>query len=210
MEKLDTSLLNRISYGVSASSLSDLGENIFNVSTSILVLILLSPVLVVASLMILFFTGYPILYRQERIGQNGTTFVLYKFRTMYNGSDPLTPTQVHDKRVTVVGRFIRKYYIDELPQLVNVIKRDMNLIGPRPERPNFVELFRKNIKGYDSRHSIKPGITGWQQVNISYAFEDVRKKQRLDMYYIKNKSFLFDARILVRTLVTVLNGKGRY
>jgi lipopolysaccharide/colanic/teichoic acid biosynthesis glycosyltransferase len=210
MEELSTNFCNRANYGIRSSFFGVLGENFFNLSIATLLLVFLSPVIAITSLTILILTGYPILYRQERVGLNGIPFVLYKFRTMYNGSDPLTPTRVHDKRVTKIGRFIRKYYIDELPQLVYVIKRDMNIIGPRPERPNFVDLFRKNIKGYDDRHTIKPGITGWQQVNISYAFEDVRKKQKLDLYYIKNKSLKFDFKILMLTFATVLSGKGRY
>jgi lipopolysaccharide/colanic/teichoic acid biosynthesis glycosyltransferase len=210
MEELNTRLLNRISYGVRASFLSGLGENIFNVFAAILLLFVFSPVIVMTSILILVFTGFPILYKQERIGQNGIPFVLYKFRTMYNGSDPLTPTRVHDKRVTLVGRFIRKYYLDEMPQILNVILRNMNFVGPRPERPIYVKEFVGTIPDYNLRHQVKPGITGWQQVNSSYSFENIPQKQAYDMYYIDHRSVIFDLYIVLRTFLTILSGSGRF
>lgn len=210
MERLDNYTFDRDKCGASASFFYTLNENLLNVTLAVLLLFLLSPLLLITSLVVFLFTGYPVLYKQERVGQNGISFIIYKFRTMYNDSGSSTVTKINDERVTRVGRFLRKYYIDELPQLFNVLKRDMNLIGPRPERPCFVGVLRKIIKEYDDRHSIKPGITGWQQVNISYGFEDPIKKQKLDIYYIENSSPMLDAKILLLTITTILSGKGRY
>lgn len=172
-----------------------------------------APVLVFSAFAIKLEDGGPILYRQERIGLNGRPFVLFKFRSMREDAEhDGTPTWAseRDHRVTNVGRAIRKLRIDELPQLWNVIKGDMSLIGPRPERPFFVRQFTQSIPFYGFRHSVRPGITGWAQVSFRYgaSLEDTRRKLSYDLYYIKNRSFFLDMIILLRTMGVVLSGEG--
>src|SRR5204863_6209242 len=155
----------------------------------------------------------PIFYRQERVGLKGRTFTLYKFRSMRldaeAGGVPKWAT-VGDSRVTRVGKFIRYTRIDELPQLINVLRGEMSIIGPRPERPYFVQQLAASIPLYSLRHSIKPGITGWAQVNASYgaSIDDARLKLSYDLYYLKNRSVLLNLRILFRTLRVVIMQQG--
>jgi lipopolysaccharide/colanic/teichoic acid biosynthesis glycosyltransferase len=154
----------------------------------------------------------PIFYRQERVGENGRTFTLYKFRSM--GTDAVQGTPIwatgDDDRVTRVGRFIRLTRLDELPQLVNVLRGEMSFVGPRPERPYFVEQLTAAIPYYAERHSVKPGVTGWEQVKYRYgaSIEDAMEKLRYDLYYIKHLSIAFDLTIVVDTVKVILSGKG--
>jgi exopolysaccharide biosynthesis polyprenyl glycosylphosphotransferase len=155
----------------------------------------------------------PVLYRQERVGLNNQPFQVVKFRSMRTDAEKdgkaVWATR-NDSRVTRVGRFIRLTRIDELPQLFSVLKGDMSLVGPRPERPPFVEQLTRQIPFYAVRHSVKPGVTGWAQVRYQYGstVEDSQEKLQYDLYYVKNHSLWMDLRILVQTVHVVLTGKG--
>ncbi|MBX2869824.1 MAG: sugar transferase [Acidiferrobacterales bacterium] len=166
-----------------------------------------------AVLVIVFDKQNPI-FVQERIGQHGRTFNIYKLRTMtQRGSESESGewTQTGDSRVTSVGKFLRQYRIDEIPQLFNVLTGSMSIVGPRPEQPAYTELLSQKIAYYDIRHAIKPGITGWAQVRFPYgaSVDDARSKLEYDLYYIKNYSLLLDISILIKTFYTVFSGSGR-
>jgi lipopolysaccharide/colanic/teichoic acid biosynthesis glycosyltransferase len=156
--------------------------------------------------------GAPVLYRQTRVGFRDTPFKVIKFRSMRvdaekNGAQWASQT---DDRVTKVGHIIRKFRIDELPQLFNVLKGEMSFVGPRPERPEFVEGFEQRIPYYKERHRVKPGITGWAQLCYPYGAseEDTRHKLEYDLYYVKNYSLFLDLTIMMSTVEVVLWGKG--
>jgi exopolysaccharide biosynthesis polyprenyl glycosylphosphotransferase len=156
----------------------------------------------------------PVFYRQERLGRNGERFTLIKLRTMIPDAEQHTGAVYatdDDPRITPIGRFFRKSRLDEIPQLWNVLRGDMSLVGPRPERPEFVAQFEKTIPYYTERLAVRPGITGWAQVSYPYAatLDETKQKLQYDLYYIKNMSGLFDCLILVMTLKTMLFAKGR-
>jgi len=190
-----------------------INKRIFDLIISGLLLIMTLPVMVLAVILIFIESGSPVIYRQERVGQDGRVFTIYKFRSMRldaeNGGTPIWATQ-NDNRVTSIGRILRKLRIDELPQILNVIKGNMSLVGPRPERPFFVEELARDIAYYKYRHSVKPGITGWAQVRYSYgsSVEDSIEKLQYDLYYVKNHGLFFDFMILLTTVHVVLLGKG--
>ena len=156
----------------------------------------------------------PVLYHQERVGLNGATFTIHKFRTMRSdaeaASGPVWSAGDSDPRITRVGRFMRKTRLDEIPQLWNVFLGDMSLIGPRPERPSFVEKLTEQIPFYGQRHVVKPGVTGWAQVRYSYgaSVEDAIEKMQYDLYYVKHMSLMFDLLIALETIKTVLLRRG--
>jgi len=154
----------------------------------------------------------PGFFMQVRVGKNGKQFMAIKFRTMYVNSEQNGPqwAKPEDPRVTRVGKFLRQSRIDEIPQLINVLKGEMSFIGPRPERPEFIERLREIIPFYDVRLLIKPGLTGWAQVNFPYGYseKDALEKLQYDLYYIKNRSFIVDVSILLKTIKTVLSGEG--
>jgi len=155
----------------------------------------------------------PFLYRQIRTGKDGKPFSILKFRSMGNDAE-INGAQwasKNDTRVTRVGAYLRKYRIDELPQLINVLKGDMYFVGPRPERPEFIEELSKNIPFFNYRHLVKPGLTGWAQINYPYgdSEKDSFEKLKFDLYYIKHKSFMLDIFTLLRTVEVVLLGQGR-
>ena len=155
----------------------------------------------------------PLLYSQDRIGLNGKVFRIYKFRSMRTDAekDGAKWATKNDSRVTRIGNILRKYRIDELPQLWNVLRGDMAFIGPRPERPEFVEQLIREIPYYNQRHNVRPGLAGWAQLNYPYgaSVEDSMEKLKFDLYYVKHQSFLLDLLILIRTVEVVLFGKGR-
>jgi sugar transferase (PEP-CTERM system associated) len=159
-----------------------------------------------------FESGHPVLYRQERVGQHGRVFTLYKFRSMRVDAEGATPVWARqgDTRVTTVGRFIRLTRLDELPQFWNVLRGDMSFVGPRPERPYFVEMLSKEIPFYHERHAVKPGLTGWAQVKYRYgaSIEDATEKLRYDLYYVKHLSVIFDLTIVFDTVKVIVSGKG--
>jgi sugar transferase (PEP-CTERM system associated) len=158
-------------------------------------------------------TGAPILYRQTRVGFDGKPFQIIKFRSMRQDAEKNGAQWAlsNDDRVTRVGRVIRKYRIDELPQLFNVLKGEMGFVGPRPERPEFVTQLAKDIPYYSQRHNVRPGLTGWAQLKYPYgaSAEDAFEKLKFDLYYIKHRSLLLDLTILIRTVEIVIFGKGR-
>ncbi len=180
---------------------------------SIVLAVLSFPVMVLAAVAIWLESGGPILYCQERVGENGRPFTLCKFRSMRTdaekGGTPIWAKD-GDDRVTRVGRFIRTTRIDELPQLWNVVRGDMSFVGPRPERPYFVDELAKAIPFYQQRHAVKPGLTGWAQVKYRYgaSLEDAMEKLRYDLYYIKHLSVFFDLTIVFDTVKVVLFRKG--
>ena len=171
------------------------------------------PLMVLTAIAIAIESGRPVLYCQERVGENGKCFTLCKFRSMRTdaekGGTPIWAT-LKDDRVTRVGRFIRTTRLDELPQIWNVLRGDMSFVGPRPERPFFVAELAKGIPFYQQRHAVKPGLTGWAQVKYRYgsSLEDAMEKLRYDLYYIKHLSIFFDLTIVFDTVKVVLFGKG--
>lgn len=182
---------------------------------SSILLVLALPAMLVTALLIVFESGFPILYRQERVGLNGRLFNVVKFRSMRSDAEkdgkPVWATS-SDNRATKVGRIIRKLRVDELPQLFSVLKGDMSLIGPRPERPFFVDQLTREIPFYAVRHSVKPGVTGWAQVCYHYGatVEDSAEKLQYDLYYVKNHSLFLDLIILFETVGVVITGKGAH
>ncbi|NMM86736.1 exopolysaccharide biosynthesis polyprenyl glycosylphosphotransferase [Rhodococcus sp. SRB_17] len=185
----------------------------FDVIGAAVLLLLAAPVMVVAAFLIFIEGGGPIFYRQERIGLHGRIFNVIKFRSMRQDAEkdgmPRWASAA-DARVTRVGKLMRKMRIDELPQLFCVLKGDMSLVGPRPERPYFVDQLTREIPYYAIRHSIKPGLTGWAQVRYHYgaSVEDTTQKLQYDLYYVKNHSWFLDVVILFETVGVVLTGKG--
>lgn len=179
-----------------------------------LILIALAwPIMLLTALAIVVEDGFPILYRQQRVGRNGRLFDVIKFRSMRRDAEKegqAVWAKAHDERVTRVGRFIRKLRIDELPQLYSVLKGEMSMVGPRPERPFFVDQLTREIPFYAVRHSVKPGVTGWAQVRHHYggSVEDSAEKLQYDLFYVKNNSLYLDLMILVATIGVVLTGKG--
>ena len=180
---------------------------------SVLGLILAAPLMIVVAMLIKMDSQGPVFYRQQRVGQNGKRFTLTKFRSMRDDAEAVTGPIFADKddlRITRVGRVLRTTRVDELPQLLNVLRGEMSFVGPRPERPFFVEQFAKEIPYYPQRLSVKPGLTGWAQVCYSYGatVEDAVEKLRLDLYYIKNMSLILDLFIIMKTLKIIVLGKG--
>lgn len=174
----------------------------FDIIASLLALILLSPVFLFAAVGIKLTSPGPVIYRQERIGRNRRPFTMYKFRSMQteNNADMTTWGKRCDERRTQFGAILRKYSLDELPQLINVLAGEMSLVGPRPERPHFVEKFRKEVPLYMVKHLVRPGITGWAQVNGWRGDTSIVERIKCDVYYIENWSFLFDIKILFMTV----------
>lgn len=154
----------------------------------------------------------PIFIRQVRVGKKGKPFTLLKFRTMRHDAEDGKPiwAKEKDSRITRIGRFLRKYRLDELPQFLNVLKRDMALIGPRPERPEFVEDLTEAIPFYAYRHLVRPGITGWAQVNYRYGstVQDALEKLQYDLYWIENRSFWLDLKVILKSIKVMLTGYG--
>ena len=171
------------------------------------------PLMALTALAILIEDGRPVLYRQTRVGLLGEPFQLLKFRSMTKDAEKLGEAQWaqrNDSRVTKVGQLIRKLRFDELPQLLNIIRGDMRLVGPRPERPEFVTSLAEKIPYYHERHCVKPGLTGWAQLSYPYGSSerDALEKLQFDLYYVKNQSLMFDLMILLQTVEVVLWGKG--
>jgi sugar transferase (PEP-CTERM system associated) len=175
-------------------------------------LVLAAPLMLLTAIAVRLDSRGPILYRQERVGQHGRTFTLYKFRSMRADAEQSGPVWAkdNDNRVTRVGRFIRLTRLDEMPQLWNVLRGEMSFVGPRPERPFFVEQLTAVIPFYEERHVVKPGVTGWAQVKYRYgsSVEDAMEKLRYDLYYIKHLSNIFDLTIFVDTVKVIVSGKG--
>jgi len=178
---------------------------------SLIGLLIVSPVLIVTGIVIKITSSGPVFYTQVRVGKHGRLFNIIKFRTMHSGAEFQTGpvwTKENDSRITTVGRFLRETHIDELPQLINVLKGDMAIIGPRPERPHFVDILNDEIRGYSRRLSVKPGITGLAQCyrGPDEDIRDVKRKLRYDVLYIEKKCLMLDLEIIWRTLSISLLG----
>jgi sugar transferase (PEP-CTERM system associated) len=192
---------------------SSLVKRVFDLLASLILLFVCWPIMAVAALCIYLESGAPVLFRQERVGKDGHAFGLLKFRSMRNNAEADGIPQwagANDDRVTRAGRVMRKLRIDELPQLFNVIRGEMSFVGPRPERPFFVDQLSQQIPYYALRHSVRPGITGWAQVRYPYGatVDDAVEKLQYDLYYVKNHSLFLDLMILLSTVEVVLWGKG--
>jgi sugar transferase (PEP-CTERM system associated) len=198
----------------SSAFLSSL-KRVQGVLLSLLLLILLAPVYLMIAILIKLESSGPVLFRQKRVGMQGKIFTLYKFRSMkqeHNKERMQTVfTSKNDPRLTRVGKIIRKIRLDEIPQLINILKGDMNMVGPRPEQPEFVEKLRFLIPYYDLRHTIRPGLTGWAQVRYQYgeSFEDSHQKLHYDLYYVKHRSWFLDFQIVMLTFWSVLLCRGQ-
>ena len=207
--------VERMAYGrgFGQSQFSLLAYRVFGFILALAALVVLFPVFLAIAIAIKLNSKGPIFYKQERVGTFGRTFNTLKFRSMRTDAESLSgPVWAtdNDPRVTAVGRFLRKVRLDELPQLWNVVRGEMHFVGPRPERPHFVEMLREHIAYYDLRHSVPPGITGWAQVCASYgsSIEESRVKLEYDLFYLKNRSPLFDLMILFKTVKIAVFGRG--
>ncbi|WP_448556447.1 TIGR03013 family XrtA/PEP-CTERM system glycosyltransferase [Thalassotalea montiporae] len=188
---------------------------LFNAAIAFVLLLITWPVMLITAIIIKLDDGFsaPIFYRQERVGVDGHPFYIIKFRSMRVDAekDGAQWASKNDDRTTRIGNFIRKYRIDELPQIYNVMRGDMGFVGPRPERPEFVQSLVKSIPYYNERHNVKPGLAGWAQLKYPYGATeaDALEKLKYDLYYIKHRSFFLDLLILIRTVEIVVFGKGR-
>ena len=185
-----------------------------DLTLAVIGLIVAAPVMAIVAAVVKLGSGGPALYHQDRVGLNGRIFTVHKFRTMRQdaevGTGPVW-SQLNDTRITVVGRFLRASRLDELPQLWNVLRGDMSFVGPRPERPEFVENLTSTIPFYGQRHVVKPGLTGWAQIRYMYgaSVEDAIEKLQYDLYYIKNLSIALDLVIVLETIKTLVLRRGR-
>ncbi len=197
---------------VSCNPLAAFVRRLAEIAFCTALLALTLPLMLVTAVAIRLEGGGPVLFRQIRIGQHGAPFHVLKFRTMRTDAEPNGPVwaTVNDPRITRIGALLRRSRIDELPQLLNVLRGDMSLVGPRPERPHFVELLAREIPGYHDRAAVKPGITGWAQVRFRYgsSVEDARRKLEYDLYYLRHRSLLLDLLILALTVRVVLSHQG--
>lgn len=175
----------------------------------IIISLFLFPIL---ALLIKFSSHGPIFFHQMRTGKNGKTFLAIKFRTMFLDAEKNGPqwAQKNDQRVTPIGKYLRKLRLDEIPQLLNILRGEMSFVGPRPERPEFDQKIEQEVNYYKYRHLVKPGLTGWAQINFPYgsSIDDARIKLEYDLYYIKNRSLLLDLSIILKTINTILRGWG--
>lgn len=199
--------------GFLLSKSRDLAKRIFDVFISVFLFLVLLPFLLCAACLVYLETGRPILYSQKRVGKNGREFNIYKIRSMRQDAEKdgkAVWAKSKDNRITRVGAFLRNTRVDEIPQLWNVLKGDMSFVGPRPERPEFVQELNENIPFYEQRHIVKPGLMGWAQLNYPYgaSVEDAKGKLEYDLYYTKNHSFIMDLLIMIQTVEVVLLGKG--
>ena len=188
-------------------------KRIFDIAFSLIVLILTLPITAVIALAIKLTSRGPIFFVQERVGLNGRLFRMYKFRTMHVASKQEGDTVwtcPNDPRRTALGAFLRKTNFDELPQFINVLKGDMSIVGPRPERPHFVEKFLQEFDRYNSRHTFKAGITGWAQVNGWRGDTSIAKRVEYDLYYLRNWSLTFDLQIITMTLLHLFDSRNAY
>lgn len=189
-------------------------KRMLDIVFAILFLLLLLPVMLITAILIKLDSRGPVLFNQQRVGRNGKPFTIYKFRTMIKDAEKYTGpvwAEKSDPRITRMGRFMRRVRLDEFPQCINVLKGDMSLVGPRPERPYFVEKLKEEYPYYTRRLKVKPGITGWAQVKGEYdtSIENVREKLQYDLYYIENMSLRMDIRIMLYTVFVMLRFKGQ-
>ena len=188
-------------------------KRLMDIGGSIFAIILFSPVMLLAAILVKLTSPGPLIYKQERVGLHNRTFLMYKFRSMEvqpKEEEKKAWTVKNDPRVTGIGKFMRRTSIDELPQLFNILKGDMSLVGPRPERPFFVEKFREEIPRYMVKHQVRPGLTGWAQVNGYRGDTSIRKRIDYDLYYIENWTLGLDVKILIMTIFKGFINKNAY
>ncbi len=187
-------------------------KRVFDITASALMLLILLPLLIVVAIAVKLDSPGPVFYRQRRAGLHGKPFEVIKFRSMVSDAekDGARWAAKNDNRVTKLGKFLRKTRIDEIPQAINVLRGEMSFVGPRPERPEFIEVLEKEIPHYNDRHAVKPGITGWAQVEYAYgaSVDDARMKLMYDLYYIKNFSIALDCIIVLKTVRVTIFGIG--
>lgn len=179
---------------------------------SLVILLIISPFLLFLSIIIKITVKGPVIYSQDRIGKNGKPFAIYKFRSMVYNAESGEPvlSATNEERVTRIGRFLRKYRIDEIPNFINVLKGEMSIVGPRPERKFFIDQIVKLVPEYTELQKVKPGITSWGQVKFGYAsnVDEMIKRLEYDLYYMKNRSLMFDIKIFFYTIIIIFKGKG--
>lgn len=196
-----------------SNALNAFSKRCIDIFGAVVALVLFSPVMAVVAMIIKFTSPGPLIFKQERIGYQNRPFYMYKFRSMVvqeEAKEKKGWTTKNDPRVTPIGKFIRKTSIDELPQLINVLKGDMSLVGPRPERPQFVEKFQEEIPRYMVKHQVRPGLTGWAQVNGYRGDTSIRGRIDHDLYYIENWTLGFDFKILFLTFFKGFINKNAY
>jgi sugar transferase (PEP-CTERM system associated) len=206
-----------LSDGFRVSHLRRLWKRLFDIATVLILVPIVSPIviMVVLALIIESRGRYPVFYSQTRVGENGRLFQIYKFRSMVVDAEQdgvARWAEKNDSRITRVGSVLRNFRFDEIPQLYNILKGDMSFVGPRPERPEFVQRLAESIPYYNERHRVKPGLSGWAQIRYSYGAskEDGLEKLQYDLYYVKNYSILLDALVLLQTAEVVLLGRGAH
>lgn len=201
---------NIVEYTNRANNLFTTIKRSLDIFMSIVFLLLLSPVILIVSIMIKISSRGPILFHQTRVGINDRLFTIYKFRSMYIDSEKDGPVWTTDdktdRRITRLGRVLRKTHLDEIPQLMNILNGDLSFVGPRPERPEFTKIIEEKIPYYTLRHNVKPGLTGWAQINYRYgaSIADANEKLKYDFYYIKNKNIFLDILIIAKTFAMIL------
>lgn len=191
----------------------DIIKRILDIVFALILIIIFIPIIFICAMAIVIESVGKIFYIQQRIGKNNKKFMVYKLRTMIKNAEKDGPqwSQKEDPRVTKIGRFLRKSRLDEMPQLINILKGDMSFIGPRPERPEMIDPLINEVPFYQTRHLIKPGLTGWAQVNFPYgsSIKDALEKLQYDLYYIKHRSLSLDLNIIISTIIVVLGLRGR-
>jgi sugar transferase (PEP-CTERM system associated) len=211
LERLSASWLV-LSEGFRKNFLLMFSKRVLDIVISLLAMVILSPLFLLIGLAICLESGFPVIFKQTRVGLHGRVFSILKFRSMRQDAEKHEAkwASEDDPRITRVGRILREYRLDELPQLLNVLRGQMSLVGPRPERPEFVEMLGKQIPFYHERHTVRPGLTGWAQIKYQYgsSVEDAKTKLEYELFYIKHLSLLFDVAIVFRTIQVVLSGKG--
>lgn len=199
--------------GFNTSLWRDASKRAFDIVVGVMLLVLTLPIMIIAAAAVLIESGFPVIYRQQRVGEGGRTFSMFKLRSMWQHAEALGGAQwaqINDPRITRVGGIIRAMHIDELPQIFNVLRGEMSFVGPRPERLEFVDRFRREVQFYEVRHSVKPGVTGWAQISYHYgaSLADTITKLEYDLYYVKNHSLALDFLILIETLEVVFLRRG--
>ena len=201
------------SSGFRKSRSLEAAKRAMDIMMSLIGIVLTAPIMLMVAALVRVTSPGPVIYQQQRVGKNGRVFTLYKFRSMRNDAEKLTGAvwaTAGDTRVTPIGRFLRKARLDELPQFWNVLRGDMSFVGPRPERPEFVNELTRQIPFYGERHTVRPGLTGWAQVTFRYGatVEDSMEKLQCDLFYIKNLSIALDLFVILKTIQTVVLRRG--
>ena len=211
LERLSPSWLI-LSDGFRKSTMLVVAKRVIDVVLSMIALVLCLPLFGIVWAATIIESGFPVLFRQERTGLRGRPFQMLKFRSMYHDAEKSGPqwAAAGDHRITGVGKWIRRFRIDELPQVINVLRGQMSIVGPRPERPQFVAMLEKQIPFYGLRHSVRPGITGWAQVKYQYgaSLEETKTKLEYDLFYIKHLSTMLDLAVIFETVKVMISGRG--